>query len=451
MTVRIEYEPGRLPAFWDRSVIFFANLMGLFYGNVGAIDELAAKIGGIETYGGRLCPLLNLLFRGPKNLLVLEGEPDASLLRYFADDVGLSLPEHVVLPHQQYRTLLADVRAERGTPAIERIAGHSAAWIDGMVTDDVLAGVAGILGKQTVVAPEVSRRSNNKLRVHLFLEQQGFPVFDTGVAERAEDIPALAARLRSQGYRRMVVKAQVGATGIGMLKLDTEKPRLEALPRHMFFEGPCLVQGWLNEDAPGVRAIGSPSVQMFFDDQACYLYDVTEQILSGESIHQGNIAPPPYWRDLPELEEPIRQQAVAVGRWLHEDGYRGTASADFLVVERAGRIQVHMCEVNARVTGATYPAVLARRLCPGGCWLMRNLMLDPPLAGHELLEALRTTDHLYRGQTIGGVLPINFHANRAGLVGKTQFLAFGGDAAACVEYINQAANVLPVNWKYSRD
>ena len=93
MTIRVDYSPGRLPIFWDRSVVFFANLLALFYGNEGATQELAARVGGIETYGGRLCPLINLLFAGSENLLVLESQPDECLLDYFSQQLGLDLPE----------------------------------------------------------------------------------------------------------------------------------------------------------------------------------------------------------------------------------------------------------------------------------------------------------------------------------------------------------------------
>ncbi len=459
MTARISYAPGRLPSFWDRSVVFFANLMALFYGNRGATEELAAKVGGIATYGGRLCPLLNLLFKGQSNLLVLQSRPDESLLGYFSDQLGLGLPEIVILHQSRFEDLSGCIRnameeARDGPgddPAVARIAAHPASWIDGFVTDAVLMAAAEVLGKRTVISPEISRRGNNKLLLHRFLQQQGFPVFETETVRRADDIPAAAAALYKKGYRQVVVKAQVGASGIGMRKLDASNPSLEGVRQHMFYEGPCLVQGWLDDDVSGVRRVGSPSVQMFLDETTVYLYDVTEQILSVESIHEGNSAPPPYWKTMADVEPQMRDQAAAAGRWLHDGGYRGTASADFLVLKRHGRIEVRLCEVNARVTGATYPSVLAHHFCPGGAWLMRNLRLDPPIAGGELLDTLQRTAHLFLRDSHGGVLPINFNADRAGLVRKGQFLCLGRDDQECLDYLMHSADVLPVTWSYDRD
>ena len=83
--------PNRLPAFWDRDVVFFANILALFYGNEAETAALNDEVGEIASYGSRLIPILNLLFRGPDNLLVLERAPDTALCDYFADELGLPL------------------------------------------------------------------------------------------------------------------------------------------------------------------------------------------------------------------------------------------------------------------------------------------------------------------------------------------------------------------------
>ncbi len=455
MTAPVNYAPGQLPPFWDRSVVFFANLLGLFFGNVGAMKELAAKVGGIESYGGRLCPLIDLLFRGRDNLLVLESPPDESLLRYFTGELGLSIPDHLILDHADYKTLCEVLETTGGEADLQtaaaRIAAHPAAWIDGFVTDEVLTSVARCLGKQTLVTADISRRSNNKLLLHRFLQQQGFPVFDTHTAESRGDIASAAASLRKKGYRHIVVKAQVGASGIGMQRLEAADPAVGQIESYMFHEGLCLVQGWVDGKLPGIEPFGSPSVQMFLDETTVWLYDVTEQILSAESVHEGNIAPPLWWNEEPQIAAQLHRQAEATGRWLHDTGYRGTASADFLVVRCRGRFDVRLCEVNARVTGATYPAVLARRFCPGGSWLMRNLVFDPPLPGSELLAALHRAGHLCLAGADHGVLPINFNANQTGQIRKGQFLCLGRDQNTCLDYLMHSAGVLPVTWTYDRD
>jgi len=463
--IRVNYTPGRLPTFWDRSVIFFANLMALFYGNEGATQELTDCVGGVETYGGRLCPLINVLFAGGENLLVLESEPDEALLQYFAQELDLDLPEVVVLPHSRYldlaEILATHVQADNICPSLDpaleesddsatlRISRHPAKWIDGFVTDEVLTDAARILDKQTIIVPAASHCGNNKLRLHRFLEQAGFPTFDTVIIDSAQEFPRAAETLRQMGYRKIVAKAQVGASGIGMHKFDSATPAIDVLGETMFYEGEVLVQGWLDASCEEIESIGSPSMQLFLDETTANIYDVTEQILSEESVHEGNCSPPPFW--CPEIESQMHEQTAAVCRWLHENGYRGTASVDFLVVKRKGEFRVFVCEVNARVTGATYPSVLARRFCPEGHWLMRNLRIDVPIPSAELLANLRDNAHLLNSESKQGVLPVNFNLHDDGLVSKGQFLCVGADEHTCLEYLMEAAAVLPVKWTYDRD
>ena len=40
-------------------------------------------MGEVDSYGGRLIPILNILFKGPDNVLILERPPDETLCNYF--------------------------------------------------------------------------------------------------------------------------------------------------------------------------------------------------------------------------------------------------------------------------------------------------------------------------------------------------------------------------------
>ena len=74
---------SQLREFWDRSVFFFGNLKALFFGNEEQTRQLAKEVGGVESYGGRLIPVLNLIFRRANNILLLEREADRTLCSYF--------------------------------------------------------------------------------------------------------------------------------------------------------------------------------------------------------------------------------------------------------------------------------------------------------------------------------------------------------------------------------
>jgi len=454
VSVEIKNIPGQLPAFWDRNVIFFANMQSIFYDNHGGLERLKQQVTGVETYGGRLIPIINLIFRGDNNLLVLERPPDQTLIRYFEKDLGLSLPNMAILSHSVYDSLLNQgdklIRDEI-SPTLTTIHQHNATWVDGFVSDNVLMDLAKALNKPTISSLAGGKRGNNKLLLHNNLSEKGYPVFDTIPAPSPDDVPTCIATLRKKGYKKAVVKAQIGASGIGMTNLSTNSGNTNSIPEHFFFEGPCLVQGWLDETVKNIRHMGSPSIQMFLDDSTASLYDITEQILNADSIHEGNLSPPPYFSKEDLVYEELFRQAAAAGSWLHEQGYRGTASVDFLVVEHCGSVEVRVCEINARITGATYPSVIARHFLPHDAWLMRNVRFAMPLKDTNLLKVLDQAGYLFHPDMQKGVLPINFNLNEDGRVQKGQFLFLGKNLDECLSMLKQIESILPLSWHYDRD
>ena len=414
---------GEVPTFWDRNVIFIANLLGLFFGNEEETRMLADEVGEVDSYGGRLLSMLDLVYRGNgENHLALERSPDEALVEYFRS-CGLSLPGFSVLTHGEYVRLGPGGDAEH--PFLDLIRELDAEALDGYVTDHILAAVAERTGKRTISTPEGSREGNNKTLLHQFLESRELPLPPTELAEKPGEIEPALARLKAAGYSAAVIRAALGASGIGMVKVTDLSSRGEvAMPGHFFREGPCLVQAWLKPGEFGVTSVRSPSVQLFLAEDEVRLFDTTEQILSEDSVHEGNESPPFYVREHRGLQDELLRQAGMAGEWLHGRGYRGTASVDFLVTFREGiDYTVHVCEINARVTGATYPSVLARHFLPEGAWLLRNLRFLRPLPGKDLLDLLRDSGDLFvPGESEFGVFPVNFNHGKDDLVHKGQFL-----------------------------
>lgn len=441
-----------MPILWDRRVIFVANLLGLFFGNEKETDELMDKVGPLETYGGRLVPVLDLLFRGKEdNIVVLESAPDENLLGYFSGSLGLRLPQVRLLSHQSYQNLRNDDPSNDSvlSSLLDELENHNDAWLDGFVTDVALERLAELLNLKTISSQRASHCGNNKYLLHQHLENNGLPVFDTRIAAGLPEVANCLSDLLDQGYASAAIKAQIGASGIGIIRVNTDES--EKVPPFLFFEGPCLVQGWLDASISGVENVRSPSVQLFLGDGQISLYDLTEQILSAESVHEGNISPPPWIEIEPETAEELYGQAEIAARWLYGHGYRGTASVDFHVVKRGGKTEVRVCEINARVTGATYPSILARHFTPGGGWLMRNLRFEPKTMSSDLLERLDRANLLYQPGMSTGILPINFNTDLEGQVGKGQFVCLGEDAENLKRVLAEARNQLAVRGEFDRD
>jgi len=454
MPLTVHKIPGQQPRVWDRAVIFFANLVSLFYGNKEETQELQKEVGTLETYGARMIPLLNLIFRQPDNLLVLERQPPEALLHYFQESLQLTIPQIKVIPPDLYAAMAGKKHADQARidESLKAISSHPTEWLDGYVTDDSLVAIAQKVGKKTVSPPEGSRKGNNKLLLHQFLEDGGAPVFDTYVAANFEEALEKLNKLKEMGYHKAVVKSQIGASGIGMRKIELRKlDSLKNIPDYIFYEGPCLVQGWIDRSLDGVRDVASPSVQMFVKEEEISLHDITEQILSKDSVHEGNISPPPHLQGDKATLAQILEQAQTVAVWLHSQGYRGTASTDFHVIERAGSKEVRVCEINARVTGATYPSVLASHFQPQRSWLMRNVRFKTPMEDKQILSALRKQKLLFFPNREIGVLPFNFNPNDEGLIIKGQFLFLGPTLEDTASLLNRVGDMPAIKGEFDRD
>ena len=359
---------AKIPDFWNRDVLFFANLMSLFFGNELELEELENLVGEIDSYGGRLVPVINTIFKGENNVLVLERAPDKSLCQYFTSHLGLSLPRIEVLSHQDY---LANAQSAFNW-AKKRIS-HDKYWLDGYVTDDALSTWAANPSKPTISSTSGSHRGNNKRLLHEFLMASDLPLPITRLASDDSQVRNRLLELKGMGFNKAAVRSAVGASGIGTIKADLgDEDAIPSTPDFFFREGPCLVQGWIEVGINKVIDVKSPSVQLFLDDSSVHLYDITDQILSKDSVHEGNVSPPPYLDE--DLKTELLRQADLVGGWLHSQGYRGTGSIDYIVARQSdmNATIVYTSEINARITGATYPSVLARRFIPSGAWLMET-------------------------------------------------------------------------------
>ena len=355
-----------------------------------------------------------------------------------------------VLTHADYKTLGRGGANGFRRHLLEELRTHPASWIDAYVTDETVLSLAAELDMQPLCDPGASLRGNNKRLFHQFMESAGHPVFETSMASAPEEVAACLKQLARSGYQQAGIKAAIGASGIGLMTAPTSGPA-PCVPEYFFHEGACMVQGWLEPGRGGVLNIASPSVQLFLDDDTVYLYDLTEQILSDASIHQGNESPPLYLDEHGGLTEALFGQASDAGAWLHRQGYRGTASVDFLVAFTATGFEAFGCEINARVTGATYPSVLARHYLPRGGWLMRNLRLKQPVAGADVLQLRDQHGHLFRKGATEGILPINFNLDSDDLVTKGQFLCLGESSKQCHQLLDAANQDLALDWDYDRD
>jgi len=384
----------------------------LFFGNVGAYLELERRILSLDSYGGRLVPLIPGLWDG-ENHLVLERMPAPSILEYFSADLGLKLPQlHV-------STSMDDVE-----PAMVELANSLDCTIDGLIVNESLNQLAEQSGNRISSSPTGYKLGNNKHSLHHYMVEKGLPVFDSYDAKNNDEVRAAAAKLLKQGYRHAVAKSAVGASGVGLVKFSTYRP--EVIPDHMFETAPCLIQGWLDPSIPRIQEVCSPSVQFIIKEGVIDFYDLTDQLLGDDSVHEGNVSPPQSYTD-PAITEEMYRQSEILAHWLHGNDFQGLGSVDFHLAFTDGGFEVRVCEINARVTGATYPSYLSKQFIPESTWLMQNLRKTEPVSCAEVIDSLDKNGFLYHRGMERGLIPINLNLTPEGLVSKGQYLFIGPD------------------------
>ena len=444
---RVTIRLGELPACWQQSTVFLANLNCIFFGEPLKTEEITSNVMGFHSYGARLLPVLGLLFRGDRNLLLLQEMPQPDLAAFFRDRLQLRLPEIAILrpPHG-----CGIGTHEIDNETLQRLRHHAAEVIDGYVTDRYLENLASRIGKRNINSERGCRLANDKIGLNRFLLRSGLPVFDGGEAASALELNAVLDRLAGLGYRKAVVRAAIGASGFGMQLIDLEAER--ALSPSLAGEENLLVQGWIEEGRLGCSQLASPSVQFFCDETGrAVLYDFTDQLLSNNSIHEGNMSPPLSLAGEKEAKEEILRQAALVAGWVAELGYRGPGSVDFLVWRQQQKLRVHVCEVNARVTGATYPSLLALHCNPGGAWLMRNMVFGPCMDVAGFLAFLEGKGLLFRPGAGRGIIPVNVICGDNNQIVKCQLLFLGSSPQGCLATMEDFPKILPAYCRFERD
>jgi len=448
-SVTVEVKLGKLPPLWRESVIFYANLDCIFFGQPEKTRQLVDNVSGFYGYGSRLLPILGLMFQGDRNLLLLRQEPDPIVMHYFSERLGLKLPDIEIIektPACGISRINYDARVR------QRLRAHPARILDGYVTDPSLEAMADDLDKRLINSHRSCRDANDKILLNRFLRQVGLPVFDGGEATIGQDLDECFIALREMGYLKAAVRSSLGASGFGMAITRLDDEGQSSFPAHLFSEKKVLVQGWIEEGRRSVTRIVSPSVQFFCgDDDKVTLYDITDQLLSKSSIHEGNISPPISLAADNDIQKEILRQAEIVTSWVASTGFRGTGSIDFVVCGTNKKATVYTCEVNARVTGATYPSLLALHFNSGGAWLMRNVSFGPCMTGQEFFALLEKKNILYLPGRPQGILPLNLIEAENREVTKCQLLFLAGDTGRCLEMIENFPKLLPASCVFDRD
>lgn len=333
-----------------------------------------------------LCYLLGLISPGTRVVYVTSMPVHPRLVDYW-----LSLVPGLDSASTRARLTMVPVVDARPLPLTRKVRDHPgvirrirdavsdpdcAVTVGHTVTEDDVE-VARLLGIPVYGAHPRFARWGTKSGSRELFEQAGVPVAPgcAEVRDRSDVAEAIdALRAADPGLRRVIVKLDEGAGGIGNGTIALDDRPGSALCGAIEFEEPEItVDGYyehLAREGGVVEAflvgeeVRSPSVQLrttpFGEPD---ILSTHEQVLGGPNglSYLGCTMPAS-----PDYAAQIADQALAVGRRLAAEGVVGRCSIDFLAVRDGTAWSTYASEINLRAGGTTHPLSTLASLTRGG-------------------------------------------------------------------------------------
>lgn len=182
-------------------------------------------------------------------------------------------------------------------------------------------------------------QANDKLLLKKFLTQVNLPIIE---GTFTADIEILKKYFQKD--ERYLFKDPLWVSGYGFW--DNKETTFEELEKKYGWKE-LIVEKFIIKES-------SPSVQFFINEEKteAIIFWMTDQLLENGKIYLGNTSPSVYLNN--EIWDELIRQSSQIIDYISQLGYTGFAGIDFIVDENKS---VYATEVNARFTGATYPAI----------------------------------------------------------------------------------------------
>jgi hypothetical protein len=343
-----------------------------------------------------LCYLLGLIAPGTHVVYVTSMPVHPRLVDYW-----LSLVPGLDTASTRARLTMVPVVDARPLPLTRKVREHPgvirrirdavpdpgcAVTVGHTVTSDDMA-VARLLGIPVYGAHPRFARWGTKSGSRELFAKAGVPVAPgrSEVRTRSDVADAIdALRAADPGLRRVIVKLDEGAGGIGNGTIVVgDRPGASACEDIDFEEPEIDVDGYyehLERESGVVEAflvgdeVRSPSVQVRMTPFGeTDILSTHEQVLGGRNGLSYLGCTMPASRD---YSAAISDQALEIGRQLTADGVVGRCSIDFLAVRRGESWTTYASEINLRAGGTTHPLSTLASLTRGGYDLDANCFLS---------------------------------------------------------------------------
>ena len=227
------------------------------------------------------------------------------------------------------------------------------------VLETVLDRQVSVLGGDADIVDHVNQKHHVRKTLEL-----GVPVSEGEVVElsfRQAGSPLdftpiqTAVRLHSRRTGRAIVRGSRGLSGSSTVVVKGEPEGVqESLRKIARTTGNNI---YLIETMIDITV--SPNVLMSIEPDKIVCVGVTDQLLTDDLAHEGNLYP-----SSAKTVKDMTASARRISEWLQAEGYYGLAGFDFgeYVNPETGRCEHFLAEINPRMNAAAYPRALMENL-----------------------------------------------------------------------------------------
>lgn len=285
------------------------------------------------SYDQRIFPLL-------KNTNVIFSYPFSFEVEEYYKKLWLTQNVNVFLIENQKEITLAKNIAQN-KEFIEKLKSYHFKKIVPFFVNNDMQELSKILDIPLSVSQDIFTHANDKLLLKKYLIQAQLPTID---GDFTSDKEILKKYFLSP--ERYLFKDPLWVSGYGFW--DNTENTFEELEAN-YWGKELIIEKFIQKES-------SPSVQFFIseDKSIGIIFWITDQILENGKIYLWNKSPSQYVGT--KIQDTLISQSKKIIEYITKIGYNGFWGIDF-IVDTSG--EVYATEVNARFTGATYPAITA--------------------------------------------------------------------------------------------
>lgn len=297
------------------------------------IPSVLPHIPFVGGYDQRVLPIL-------KNTTVIFSKPFSEKTLHYYNSLGLSNNIDILqVDNIPEITLTENILSDKDL--VGKIRNK---WFKRLINfwiNENVEKLAESIGAKTLVSSEISNLANNKLKLKQFLEKEWLPTVNGTYTSS----PQIITEYFNQ-TEHFFFKDPLGVSGYGFW--SNKKNTLEEIL--IQYKGKELIIEQVIEKED------SPSIQFCIygeQEKKAVIFGFTDQILEWGQHYMGNTSPSKYHKENGITEEFI-SQSEAIIKYLIDIWYVWFGGIDFMISTDK---KVFATEVNARFTGATYPAI----------------------------------------------------------------------------------------------